>query len=126
MTKIQSKDIADKDLLTEKEINLLKNRANKGEDIELKEEYSITEEQTQKGLAYLMNQWKTPRGVERKNNPFGAREQEALETFQHFTFDGFYNGGNSFVNWYVPIYSVVGKDTAFQYTMKNGGVYIIG
>jgi|3_EtaG_2_1085321.scaffolds.fasta_scaffold122756_1 hypothetical protein len=124
--KTLTKDITAKDTLTEREIILLKRRANKGEEVELREEYEITPEQTAKGLAYLLNQWRTPRGVERKHNPFGIREQDALNTFKSFTFDGFYDAGNGFVKWYMPIYTVIGKDTCFQYTMKDGGVYIIG
>ena len=124
--KTLTKDVVSQDTLTEREINLLKRRMNDGQNVELREEYNITPEQTAKGLAYLLNQWKTPRGVTRKNNPFGIREQDALDTFKSFTFDGFYDAGNQFVKWHVPIYTVIGKESAFQYTMKNGEVYIIG
>ncbi len=124
--KTQTKDVVSKDLLSEKEINLLKNRLNKGDEIELKDEYNITQEQTKKGFDYLWNQYQTPTGKLRKNNPFGTREQDALESFKRFTFDGYFNAGNGFVDWYMPIYTVYGGETSFQYTMKNGGVYIIG
>ena len=75
-----------KGYLTEREILLLKARLNRGEDVDLSAIYSsdgfaITEEQTKKGYDWLMNQWKTPRGVERKNNPFGFREEDILDNF---------------------------------------------
>lgn len=125
--KTLTEEVLKKDILTEANINLLKNRANKGEVINFDDkEYTITQEQTEKGKAWLMNQWKTPTGKIRKNNPFGAREEEALETFESFTFDGFYNAGNSFVNFYVPIYTVIGKDSTFQYVLSGGLIKIIG
>ena len=101
------------------------------------EVWGITPEQTEKGKAWLLDQWKTPRGVERKNNPFGYREEEALEFFDRFTFDGFYDAGNVHHSWFTPIYTVHGKkldgsgegrevDLGFQYVMKGGEISIIG
>lgn len=122
----------DKDYLTEGEINLIKNRMNRGEDIDLSKMYDlgglfITPEQTQKGFDWLWNLYKTPRGVERKNNPFGYREEDILENFDHFEITDFYNAGNRYVNWYMPVYRVIGKNgSSFEYTMKQGEIYIIG
>lgn len=126
--KIVSNELLKKELLTEKEILLLCHRASRGEEQEeYAESYQITPEQTKKGLAWLLNQWKTPRGVERKNNPFGIRETDALENFSHFTFDGLYDAGNQYVKWFVPIYSVHAKDGyGFQYVVTRGGIQIIG
>ena len=124
--KIKTSDVTAQTVLTEKDINLLKKRMNAGEAFELAEEYAITEEQTEKGLAWLNNLRKTPTGAERKNNPYGYREEEALDTFTHFTFDGFADVGNQFVHFYVPIYTVHGKESSFQYHIKAGGISIIG
>lgn len=86
---------------------------------------SISEEQTQKGLESLIDQWKSKTGKERKNNPFGYREQDALTTFERFELAGFYDIGNSYHSFYVPIYNCIGKDSSFQY-YYNGEVQIIG
>ena len=122
------KGITDGEPIKERQIVLLKNRWSKGvRDKETTEamdyvnsnEVMITPEQTKKGLAFLKNLWKTPSGRERKNNPFGFREQKALETFEYFTLDGFTNitTGSSWAgyDWYVPIYSVHGDTGYFQY-----------
>jgi hypothetical protein len=93
----------------------------------------LTPEQTAKGIAWLRNQWKTPRGIERKHNPFGYREEEILENFSHFTFVGFYDNANFYMSKdgyhnYQPIYDVWGKlddgsTSCFQYYMARGSGY---
>lgn len=121
-------------VITEREINLIGRRLNNskplGELIPLLEEAEneglhITPEQTEKGLSWLLNLWKSPTGKERKNNPFGYREQEVLETFSHFTYDGHIDAGQ-YNSWYAPIYTVVGKDATFQYYVAGGEIKIIG
>lgn len=126
MAKKATKDILKQKVLSEGDILLLCRRANAGEEVYIDEEYDITEEQTKKGLDWLKNQWKTPRGVERKNNPFRYREQDAIDTFVKFTFDGLYNAGNQYHDFYLPIYTVEGKDTSFQYVVQMGKIMIIG
>ena len=74
-----SKRIMRKKLLTEKELLLVKSRINCKrvdiDDIPFNDDgYKLTKEQKLKGYNWLMNLWKTPRGIERKNNPFGYRE----------------------------------------------------
>ena len=64
----------EKGFLTEKEVNLIKNRMNAGERVDLSYMYDqindtgdgmlLTTEQNHKGYNWLMNQWKTPRGIE--------------------------------------------------------------
>lgn len=117
--------------LTEKEINLICRRLNNGQvemsALEFNEDgYNITQEQTSKGLAWLVDQWKTPRGIERKNNPFGYREQEAIEKFTHFTLEYIFDAGNSFRSWYVPVWGVHAPEAGFQYYVKGGQPEIIG
>ena len=122
----------DKGYLTEKEIQLIKNRMNKGEDVNLEYLYeggiSITPEQTKKGIDWLIDKWKTPRGIERKNNPFGYREQAVLDNFDHFKLIDFYNVGNTSFDNYVPYYRVVAKDGSyFEYAFGHGGeIRILG
>ncbi len=119
--------------ITEKEILLLCRRANAGKEVEWPEEsLLITSEQFNKGLKWLKNQWKAPHGAERKNNPFGFREQEAIEKADHMTFDGYYDAGNAHHRFYVPLYSVVGKEDSenylpsFQYYCAGGKINIVG
>lgn len=122
----------DKGYLTEREILLLKTRLNRGEEVDLSSIYNsdgfaITEEQTKKGYDWLMNQWKTPRGVERKNNPFGFREEDILDNFYRFEITGFHNIGNRYHDYYTPAYEVIAKDgRTFEYILKGGEISIIG
>lgn len=127
LARIEAKGFA-----TEQEINLFKNRLNRGaaswDEIDKLVDlcFRLTPEQTEKGYNWLVNLWKTPKGKERKNNPFGPREEAVLESFRCFTFDGFYNAGNGFVNFYVPIWGVVGEASGFQYYNDYKGIHIIG
>ncbi len=130
--KVTTEEILNKRILTEGEIKLLVKRANAGEDVNAKryaikeEEYLLTNTHEAKGIAYLLDQWKTPKGVERKNNPFGAREEDVLATFKYFEFVELYNAGNMHFNVYTPIYNVIGENGSFQYYMWGGKVNIIG
>jgi len=90
-------------------------------------EVSLDAEQVQKGYDWLLNQWKTPRGMERKNNPFGYREQDAITNFKTITFYGYYDAGNYYRSFYVPIYYVSGTDgSGFEYYVSGGQISIIG
>lgn len=89
-------------VITEREVLLLKKRANNGDNEAANfypgcdTEIEVTEEQSAKGFAWLMNLYKTPTGKERKNNPFGYREMNILDNYkgERFQFVGFYNDGN--------------------------------
>lgn len=119
--------------ILENEINLLKKRLNAGESDEFMEAIydnggiELSEEQNAKGYAWLLDKWQTPTGKERKNNPFGYREMEALKDFSHFKIAGFFDAGwYGFHSW-MPIYDVYAKDGyGFQYIVKGGQPYIIG
>lgn len=116
--------------ITEAQILLLKNRMNKGESIDVSfiwdGEIMLTPEQNKKGIDFLRNLWKTPKGVERKNSPFGYREEQVLETFTHFELRGFHDvsryGQNPF---YLPLYVCCGESGSFEY-YYNGTCNIIG
>lgn len=86
----------------------------------------LSEDQNRQGIEYLLNQWKTPKGVERKNNPFGYMEQEALNTFEHFTLRELYNSGNANRNYYIPLYEVHAGNCGFIYHMNKGIINIVG
>lgn len=90
-------------------------------------EISISHEQAQKGLTFLLNQWKTPKGQQRKNNPFGYREQAILENSPTFALNSLYNAGNAYMDNYLPLYVVTAKDGgSFEYYYHNGEVHITG
>ena len=81
--------------------------------------YSITPAQTTKGLDWLFNLRFTMRGKERKNNPFGYREQSILDDFDRFELSGLYDdsalqlyGYNGFQN-FKPIYKVIASDGGY-------------
>lgn len=87
----------------------------------------LSAEQIEKGRAWLLDQWLTPTGNERKNNPYGYREQEAIEKLERITLKGYYDIGTYGHTFYVPLYDVYATDGyGFEYAVKNGQPYIIG
>jgi hypothetical protein len=129
------KNIMETNTITEKEINLIKLRMNNNkvdEDTQEIIDYiwdnspQLTPDQNRKGIDYLRNLWKSPTGKERVNNPFGYREQEALETFEYFELRGFYDAGNRYHKFYVPLYICVGAETSFEYYISGGSINIVG
>jgi hypothetical protein len=136
----------EKGFLTENEVNLLKRRLNHSSGamtyhpIEISEipfpdngeGFKLSSEQTEKGLTWLKDQWKTPRGIERVNNPFGFREENIIENFKEFRLIDFYNSANYYQNQicirsYIPLYRVVAKDgAAFEYYFNGGKISIVG
>ena len=117
--------------ITEKEINLLKRRLNGGEKINMDFVYNGEVQvsdalQIKKALDWLNNQRLTPNAKERKNNPFGQGEEDALNNFVYFTFEGFFDCGN-YMKFYIPLYGVHGKNGEyFQYYVSGGKINIIG
>jgi hypothetical protein len=117
-------------IISESEVSILKRRKNAGEKFDESfswdNEIELTDEQNKKGIDFLMNQWKTSSGRERKNNPFGFREQDILKNFTHFEFMGFYDAGNYKFPYYIPLYRCCSKDNSFKYYYNNGNISIIG
>jgi hypothetical protein len=123
------KNIMENNIITEKEVNLIKMRMNNDRVDESTQEVidyiwdnspELTPDQNKKGIDYLRNLWKSPTGKERTNNPFGYREQEALDTFEYFELRGFYDAGNYNNKFYVPLYNCVGADSSFEYAFYGG------
>jgi hypothetical protein len=126
---MKTQEITNKKSISTKEVKLLMRRLNAGEKIDMSNfwENEIPVEDGKQGIDYLLNQWKTPKGVERKNNPFGYREQETLEKFSHFEFKGDYNAGNRYHDYFTPLWVVCATDgSAFEYHMAGGKVNITG
>ncbi len=124
------KDILKRKIITEREVNLICRRLNHNvytwEDVEVLQDLKITPEQTHKGLTWLKNKAWTPRGIERKNSPFGYREEEAIKTFKEFRLSSFTNRGNQYRDFWCPVWDVIGKDSGFQYVVESGTASIIG
>ncbi len=88
---------------------------------------TLSDVQREKGRDWLLNLWKTPTGAERKNNPFGYREQRALENFDTIQLKGYYDAGNYHRSYYIPLYDVYAKDGyGFEYYFNGGKISITG
>lgn len=114
-------------VISEKDLNLLKNRVNRGlceyEDIEplFLDYVALSDDQTAKGVNWLRNLYKTPAGKERKNNPFGAREISVLESENiKINLCGFYDAGRYGCHNYIPNYCVYSDEGSFEYVPYYG------
>lgn len=109
--------------INENEILLLKRRRNQGERIQIENPIPVSYDQAQKGFAWLWDKYRTPRGAERKNNPFSNPEEKALEWAKmhgaRFTFNGFYGTEN---NWREPIYELITPICDIQYIVSLGQI----
>lgn len=107
--------------INENEILLLKRRRNRGERIQIENPIPVSYDQAQKGFAWLWDKYRTPRGAERKNNPFLNPEMKALERAKkhgaRFTFNGFYGTRN---NWHEPIYELITPICDIRYIVSLG------
>ncbi len=136
LMKLEMKD----PVLTEKEINWMKNNINgsfagsggKTNEFGMKVEeiinnreggYKITADQNQKGLDWLK---KKP-----QQNMMGFREKDIVDNFEDYRLDSFYDAGNSFRSFNVPLWKVRakpekdgGRGTMLYY--NSGGMQIIG
>lgn len=87
----------------------------------------LSDEQSLKAFKWLKNLWVTPTGATRKNNPFGYREQDALKDFGRCELFGYFDAGNAYRSFYVPIYDVYSKTGyGFNYYVSGGIINIIG
>jgi hypothetical protein len=130
-------EFSGKKTLTEQEVNLMMRRINSGKLATLHENrqlshvqvkfpdegFKLTKSQQEKGYKWLMNLWKTPRGIERKNNPFGWREQDVLDNFEEIRLIDVYSDRGYY---YVPYYRVESKDSSFEYCIYGGQIHILG
>lgn len=126
------KDVAKCRVITEREINLLKLRLNRGEEIDFSKwnnkNIYVTEEQSIKGLNYLRNHFLTSKNARRKNCIWDRRQLQVIgfdddykplrnvKTKNLFKLLGFENIGNAYYDVYVPIYEIGNV----AYFMKGG------
>ena len=111
--------------LTEQEIKNVCRYLNGGGDCsildELDEPWDLTNEQYRKAKTMLLDQWKTPKGIVRKNNPFVQRETDILDFSESITIRviGFVNN-HPYTKFYTPIYNVSCGSNSFDYYMSGG------
>lgn len=127
-TRKRVSEILSSGVISEKDLNLLKNRINhrlcEYEDIEplFLDCVTLSDDQTAKGIKWLRNLCKTPAGKERKNNPFGAREISVLEG-ENIKIDlcGLYDTGKCGFRNYQPNYCVYSENGSFEYVPYCNG-----
>jgi len=84
----------------------------------------LTKDQQEKGLKWLRNEMETPKGVPRKNSPFGDREEAILKDKNvEVRLKDFYSPRG---NYYYPYYEVSGDNTSFEYYVEGGKINILG
>jgi len=89
---------------------------------------SLTEDQQNKGWKYLYNLGFTPKGAERRNSPYGYREEQIVSLKGDLSLIGSYDAGNMFRSYYVPLYEAYSKKarTSMQYYVWGGKIHIVG
>lgn len=114
--------------MEEREMLLLKSRSNKAQkDLFLYDEFSeyipLSEEWANKGLNWLKSLIKK-NGEPKAGQNLGFREIEIIKTAtaSDFTFVCFYDAGNSFYHYYVPVYNVAGM----EYRVEAGRIVVTG
>lgn len=116
--------------MTEKQMQLLKNRSNKAQkdlfDYDLDAEgYGIRldEEWANKGRNWLKSLIKKD-GEPKAGQNLGYREIEIIKTAtpEDFSFVCFYDAGNSFHHYYIPVYNVAGM----EYYVNGGFIQVVG
>ena len=133
MAKYDYTKLAKQKKYSEKELNALKNHMNK---LDLKDANSLVADkngtkldksQVQKGFKYLYNLGFTPKGVERKNTPYGYREEYIVKNPKTIELLQYHNAGNRYVDFFVPYYRAIGKDgTSMEYFVSGGKINIWG
>lgn len=120
-----------KKTISERDINLIKRRLNRGEIINFspigENDVFVTDEQAEKGLNYLIKHFLTSKNLKRKNCWWGdtalkaigyngeGEELTPMNPHKLFKLVGFMNIGN-FMPFYQPIYEINGV----SYYMNGG------
>ena len=121
-------NIHERGYMEEREMLLLKSRSNKAQkDLFLYDEFSehipLSEEWANKGLKWLKSLLKK-NGEPKAGQNLGYREIEIIKsaTPKDFTFVCFYDAGNSFYHYYIPVYNVAGM----EYYVNGGFIQVVG
>ena len=121
-------NIRERGYMTEREMLLLKSRSNKAQkDLFQYDEFSdyipLSEEWANKGLQWLKSLLKK-NGEPKARQNLGDREIEIIKTAtaSDFTFVCFYDAGNCFYHYYIPVYNVAGM----EYYVNDGFIQVVG
>ena len=121
-------NIRERGYMTEREMLLLKSRSNKAQkDLFLYDEFNeyipLSEEWANKGLKWLKSLLKK-NGEPKAGQSLGYREIEIIKnaTASDFSFVCFYDAGNCFYHYYLPVYNVAGMD----YFVSGSTIKVIG
>ena len=121
-------NIHERGYMTEKEMLLLKSRSNKAQkDLFQYDEFSdytpMSEEWANKGINWLKSLLKK-NGEPKAGQNLGYREIEIIKTAtaSDFTFVCFYDAGNCFYHYYLPVYNVAGM----EYFVSGSTIKVIG
>lgn len=91
-----------------------------------KKPLKLTKDHQQKGIDWLISQYKTPAGKLKSSSPFGFRETSILENWKEAELGSLQNT-STFGKYYTPIYTIIGKDgNSFDYMMEGGKINIVG
>ena len=114
--------------MTEKEMLLLKSRSNKAQkDLFSYDEFSeyipLSEDWANKGIQWLKSLIKK-NGEPKAGQNLGYREIEIIKTAKpsEFSFVCFYDAGNCFYHYYLPVYNVAGM----EYRVEGGRIVVTG
>ena len=121
-------NIHERGYMTEREMLLLKSRSNKAQkDLFQYDNFSdyvpLSEEWANKGLHWLKSLIKK-NGEPKAGQNLGYREIEIIKTAtaSDFTFVCFYDAGNCFYHYYLPVYNVAGM----EYFVSGSTIKVIG
>ena len=121
-------NIHERGYMTEKEMLLLKSRSNKAQkDLFQYDEFSeyipLSEEWANKGIKWLKSLLKK-NGEPKAGQNLGYREIEIIKsaTPEDFSFVCFYDAGNCFYHYYLPVYNVAGM----EYRVEAGRIVVTG
>ena len=121
-------NIHERGYMTEKEMLLLKSRSNKAQkDLfqydEFNEYIPLSGEWANKGINWLKSLLKK-NGEPKAGQNLGFREIEIIKTAtaSDFTFVCFYDAGNCFYHYYLPVYNVAGM----EYRVEGGRIVVTG
>ena len=121
-------NIHERGYMTEKEMLLLKSRSNKAQkDLFQYDEFSdyipMSEDWANKGIQWLKSLLKK-NGEPKAGQNLGFREIEIIKTAtaSDFTFVCFYDAGNCFYHYYLPVYNVAGM----EYFVSGSTIKVIG
>ena len=121
-------NIHERGYMTEREMLLLKSRSNKAQkDLFQYDNFSdyvpMSEDWANKGLRWLKSLLKK-NGEPKAGQNLGFREIEIIKTAKpsEFSFVCFYDAGNCFYHYYLPVYNVAGM----EYFVSSSTIKVIG